>query len=285
MIHALTFDVEDYYQVAAFAGRVRFSDWDKFESRVVDSTTKILDILAENRVSATFFVLGWVGEHYPALVKEIKKRGHEIASHGYNHRLVYEQGPEEFRRDIRKSREILEGIIQEKVIGYRAPNYSITRQTPWALDILAEEGFGYDSSIFPIYHQRGGMPGAGRYLQRIECSGRELLEFPLSTLRVAGYNVPFAGGGYFRLFPYRLIKWGIRRIEKTDCPAIIFMHPWEFDPHQPRLEGSFLTRFKHYLNLSGSEKKLRNLLRDFEFAPAKEILTTQESGVRIQESE
>lgn len=270
--NALTVDVEDYFQVENFTRVISFSDWDKYESRVVKNTEKVLKILDDSGTKATFFVLGWVAEHFPELVKKIHQAGHEIASHGYAHKLIFTQTPEKFRTDLRRAKNILEDIIQKSILGYRAPTYSITHRSLWALDILAEEGFKYDSSIFPIHHDKGGIPDAKQYPYHVQNSNGGIWEFPLSTVRILGQNVPFSGGGYFRFFPYRFVKWAIKSINKTGYPAILFIHPWELDPEQPRINVNMVSRFRHYVNLSKTEGKLIRLLNDFKFAPVKEVL-------------
>ena len=274
MLNALTIDVEDYFQVSAFESDVRFEDWDGYESRVERNTYRILDLLDENNTTATFFVLGWVAEREPKLVRAIDERGHEVASHGYSHRRIYTQTPAQFREETRRSKEILEDSIGQSVIGYRAASYSITKKSLWALDILAEQGFQYDSSIFPIQHDQYGIPQHDRFPHIINSSKGKgfIVEFPLSTIRVAGVNIPIAGGGYLRLFPYRFIRWGIRRINEYDQqPAVIYFHPWEIDPDQPRINAGWKSRFRHYTNQGRMESKLRRILNDFSFAPVKHV--------------
>lgn len=272
MINALTIDVEEYFQVSNFDEVIGFRNWDTQESRVVENTSRILSILAENNVKATFFILGWIAERSPGLVKEIARQGHEIASHGYNHKLVYRQRPEEFRQDIKKTKAILENITGNgAVIGYRAASYSITKESPWAFDILSEEGFKYDSSVFPGNHHIGGMPEVNPYFHRMENSNGGIWEFPISTIRFCGHNISFAAGGYFRLFPYRVVKWGIERINKRGYPATVLIHPWELDPEQPRFRTRAIDMFRQYYNLAGAEKKLRRLLKDFSFGPARDF--------------
>ncbi len=266
--NALTIDVEDYYMVSAFADVVKFEDWHKYESRVEKNTYRILELLEEHEVKATFFILGWIAESHINLVRDIHSRGHEIASHGYNHRLVYNMTPEEFREDIRKTKSILENIIGEAVIGYRAASYSIVKKTLWALDILVEEGFLYDSSIFPIHHDRYGFPEADRFLHLIERSNGSIMEFPPSTYRLFGQNMPVAGGGYLRLFPCKLTKSAIKSINANEKkPVILYLHPWEIDVHQPRLSGCWKSRFRHYVNLDTTLPKLKNFLTEFKFKP------------------
>ena len=274
MLNALTIVVEDYYQVSAFESVVRFEDWGGYESRVERNTTRLLEILGAADVKATFFTLGWVAERHPGLIKAIHAEGHEIASHGYRHRLLYDMGRDEFREDTRKAKQILEDLCGAAVLGYRAASYSIVRRTLWCLDVLQEFGFKYDSSIFPIRHDRYGMPEWTRFPHRISNNGGPgIWEFPLSTVRLGKWNVPIAGGGYLRLLPYGFISWGIEQINQTeDKPAIVYLHPWEIDPNQPRLRAPWLSMFRHYVNLSQTETKLRSLLRDFSFAPVREVI-------------
>jgi len=273
MLNAMTIDVEDYYMVSGFADVVSYSDWSGYPSRVARSTGRILDILDEMGVKATFFVLGWIAEHHPGVVREICGRGHEIASHGYSHRLVYEQTPEEFREDIVRAKKVTEDVTGGPVLGYRAPSYSITLKSLWALDILIEEGFLYDSSIFPIYHDRYGYPEFGRFPKMVNGKGgTSLLEIPLTTARIFGKNFPIAGGGYLRLFPLGLIKWGLVKFNRKDgYPAIIYIHPWELDPEQPKISGGRLSNFRHNVNLSKTASKVRDLLRSFAFGPVREV--------------
>lgn len=267
MQNALTVDIEDYYQVSGFESHISFEEWPQHESRVVANTWRILELFHFHQVKATFFVLGWIAEHYPQVVRAIRQEGHEIASHGYRHRLLYNMTREEFLEDTKRSKEILEDLTGVPVVGYRAASYSVIPKTLWALDILHDFGFEYDSSIFPIHHDRYGIPDAPRFpYVHLLSEGRKLLEFPLSTVRLFGRNLPVAGGGYLRLFPYRFIRWGIRHLNETEqAPAIVYLHPWEIDPGQPRIQGSRLSRFRHYVNLDKTESRLRHLLRDFRF--------------------
>jgi polysaccharide deacetylase family protein (PEP-CTERM system associated) len=269
VLNALSIDVEDYYMVSAFEGHVRREEWGKFESRVERNTLRILDMLDESGARGTFFVVGWIAEFLPALVKEIHRRGHEIGCHGFYHQLVYNLSPEEFRQDLRRTRRAIEAAGAGPVIGFRAPSFSVVEKNLWALDILHKEGFKYDASVFPADHARGGISGAARYPHFIH----ELAEFPMSTVRLFGKTVPFSGGGYFRLFPYRFIKFGMDQSVKAGKPTIVYLHPWEFDPHQPRLPaaGRF-DRFKHYVNLDRTEPKFRRLLREYHFAPVRDVL-------------
>ena len=273
MLNALSVDVEDYYQVSAFESVVRFEDWARRESRVEYSTHRVLDLLDEHEVKATFFVLGWVAERNHSLVRIISKRGHEVASHGYAHQLIYTQTPDQFREETRRAKEIVEDIIGQPIIGYRAASYSITTESLWALDILVEEGFRYDSSIFPIRHDRYGIPGQERFVHFLSGNGPlSITEIPLSTLRIAGLNFPVAGGGYFRLFPYALTHLALLHLNRREGqPAVVYFHPWEIDPDQPRIQADRISRFRHYTNLSRMEKKLRKLLTNFSFAPIREV--------------
>ncbi|GAB4345870.1 MAG: DUF3473 domain-containing protein [Candidatus Abyssubacteria bacterium] len=271
--NALTFDVEDYFQVEALRSFAPAEGWESHELRVERNAHTLLNILDPGSVKATFFVLGWLAERLPQMVRAIHERGHEIACHGYAHRMIHEQKPEEFREDVRRAKGILEDLIGEEVIGYRAPTFSITERTLWALDILAEEGFKYDSSIFPIRHDRYGFPAWSRHIEKVELrNGGSIVEAPPLTARVFGMNLPFAGGGYFRLAPLALTMWAIRRMNTQGQPAILYLHPWELDPDQPRFALPPLQRFRHYVNLSSTERKLRRLLLSGSFARLKDIL-------------
>ncbi|MFQ5756700.1 MAG: XrtA system polysaccharide deacetylase [Acidiferrobacterales bacterium] len=273
--NALTVDVEDYFQVSAFASTINQYDWDTYESRVEQNTYRLLDIFDERGCKGTFFVLGWVAERYPRLVQEISTRGHEIGCHGYCHELVYNQNPEVFREDTLRAKNILEDIMQTPVQGYRAASYSITERSTWALDSLVELGFVYDSSIFPIHHDRYGMPGSSRHPYRVQTpDGHSIAEFPMSTVELFKWRFPVSGGGYFRLFPYALSRRALKSINnKEGRPFIFYLHPWEIDPHQPRIGSGWLSRFRHYNNLHRCEERLTRLLCDFEFTTVKDILT------------
>ncbi len=263
----LTVDVEDYFQVAAFEKVIAPDDWDQYACRVVENVHAILDLFAAHEVKATFFIVGWIAERYPDLVLAIDGQGHEIGCHSYWHRKIYDLTPEEFRQDTNQAKKILEQIIGRPVNGFRAPSYSITGQSLWALDILAELGFRYDSSIFPVYHDNYGIPDAPRFPYRLEKQG--LMEYPISTGKFPGLNLPIAGGGYFRLFPYWFTRMALRRINKKEQqPFIFYFHPWEIDPGQPHVEGAGAkSRFRHYLNLDKTKDRLTCLLRDFDFGP------------------
>ncbi len=355
--NALTIDVEDYFQVHAFSNVIRYQDWANYECRIERNTYAILEILdnanvpnrsnspaipthhssliTQNSTKATFFILGWIAERYPGLVREIAAQGHEVASHGYRHELVGNQSPSEFQEDIVRTKKILEDIIGAMVIGYRASTYSITKKTSWALRSLAQEGYRYDSSIFPIYHDVYGFPEAPRFPFKVNLNGypeddvrnvqdlgvvqsvrtfkrvcqneqsntsnesntsnnsasggsddsrnsnsldgpNTLWEFPISTVRFLGQNLPVAGGGYFRLFPYSLVKRLLRHINGAEQkPFVFYLHPWELDPDQPRIGGAPLkSRFRQYLNLDKVEGRFRKLLSDFRFAPIRDLIVS-----------
>ena len=269
----LTVDVEDYFQVSAFEDIVGIDNWGSYTPRVVKNTQRILSLFDKYDVKATFFVLGWVAEKFPDLVKEIDHKGHEIGCHSYYHRLVYNLSPAEFKRDTQEAKEILEQIIGRKVLGYRAPSYSITKRSLWALDILEELGFQYDSSIFPIYHDRYGMPDAPRFSYKH--SGHDLIEYPISTSLIFGRKVPVAGGGYFRLFPYWFTRMALKRVNKLEKqPFIFYLHPWEIDPEQPRMHNAgSVSRFRHYNNLGKTFTRMEKLLKDFFFGALRPTIT------------
>jgi polysaccharide deacetylase family protein (PEP-CTERM system associated) len=266
--NVMTVDVEDYFHVSAFDGILPRSDWDAQQSRVERNTDRLLEMFDEAGIKATFFVLGWVAQRCPELVCRIAAERHEIASHGYAHRLVYDLTPARFRDDVRRSKELLEDLTGKYVSGYRAPSYSITPRSLWALDVLIEQGYRYDASIFPIHHDRYGIPLSPRHTYSISRPSGTILEAPASTVRFGSLNVPIAGGGYFRLLPYWWTRTGIARLNATEQrPAIFYIHPWEIDPEQPRLSGGLLSRFRHYRNLHQTEARMRRLLRDFDFGP------------------
>ena len=274
--NALTIDVEDYFQVAALAEAVRYDDWSSMEYRVEANTDRILALFERAGVKATFFTLGWVAERSPELVKRIAAQGHEVASHGYSHQLIYNQTPDVFKEETRRSKAILEDILGAPVTGYRAASYSITNQSRWALDILAEQGFTWDSSIFPVHHDRYGMPGTPRWPHRLTTDkGYELAEFPLSTFKLPGYTLPIAGGGYFRLFPYWFSRYGLGSINREGRPFVFYLHPWEVDPGQPRLDVKWFSRFRHYNNLDVCEQRLARLLSDFRFTTMSQVLESE----------
>lgn len=272
--NAITVDVEDYFHVAAFARQIDPITWDSYSLRVERNTHRLLDLFDVQDVKGTFFVLGWVAERIPALVREIADRGHEVACHGYSHQLIYEQTQAVFRAETIRAKACLEHQIQRRVLGYRAASYSITKRSLWAIDVLAELGFTYDSSIFPIRHDRYGIPDSLRWPYCLTTkNGASIIEFPPSTVSIFGYRLPVAGGGYFRLYPYRLTRLGLERINKAEeLPFIFYLHPWEIDPEQPRIRTGLLSTFRHYINLDRCETRLRHLLQDFQVAPASQVL-------------
>lgn len=274
IVNAMSVDVEDYYQVSAFAKHVAPNQWDTFEGRVEQSTQRTLALFADHGVKATFFTLGWVAKRYPSLVRTIVAEGHELASHGMQHVRVHEQTPAVFRADIGESKRLLEDVGGCAVRGYRAASFSITEQTRWAFDVLAEEGYAYSSSVYPIRHDHYGIPGAPRFAYRP--GTQDLVEVPVSTVAVFGQALPCGGGGYFRLLPYRLSRWAIRRVNRRDGrPCIFYFHPWEIDPEQPRMQGLTLrTRFRHYTNLSRMERRLAAVLKEFEWGRMDRIFLT-----------
>ena len=274
IVNAFTVDVEDYFQVAALAPAIERASWPQRESRVERNTGVLLDLLADRGIHGTFFVLGWIAERHPGLIRRIAAEGHEIACHGFSHRLIYEQTPAEFREETARSKGTLEELSGTAVIGYRAASFSITRRSLWALDVLIDLGFRYDSSIFPIRHDRYGIPGADpRPAALTAPSGRALVEFPMSAASYLGVRVPVSGGGYFRLLPYFVTRSGLRQINlRHRRPFTFYLHPWEVDPQQPRVRVGWLSRFRHYTNLHHCEARLRRLLDEFRFASMREVL-------------
>jgi polysaccharide deacetylase family protein (PEP-CTERM system associated) len=288
-INALSIDVEDYFQVSAFEKCVPVAHWDRYPLRVERSTRLVLELLARQGVRATFFILGWVAERCPELVRDIHRAGHEVASHGYGHRRVGTQSREQFRDDIRRAKALLEDLTGEAVLGYRAPSYSISLATLWAFDELLEAGYRYDSSVFPVRHDFYGIPDWPRFPFTVSrdaagvwgpqgepgaAAAAQLLEFPITTLSLLGRNIPIAGGGYFRFFPYDFTRWGLGRINTLEQrPFVFYLHPWELDPGQPRMADlSPKSRFRHYLNLHKTELRFSRLLRDFSFSTMRELL-------------
>jgi polysaccharide deacetylase family protein (PEP-CTERM system associated) len=273
-INAFTVDVEDYFHVAALSSAITRESWPTHESRVERNTERLLALLAERGVRGTFFVLGWVAERTPGLVRRIAASGHEIACHGFSHQLIYQQAREEFREETVRAKRLLEDLIGGAVLGYRAASFSVTRDSLWALDTLIDAGFLYDSSIFPIRHDRYGLPGAAPEPNRLSApSGRTLVEFPMSAARFLGVQVPVSGGGYFRILPFWVTKSGLKQInERRGLPFTFYLHPWELDPGQPRFKVSALSRFRHYTNLARCEDRLRRLLEEFEFTSMREAL-------------
>jgi len=273
LLNALTIDVEDYFHVTNFEGCVGRESWEYMPLRVEENTRKALELLSSHNATATFFVLGWVAERMGRLVREIRDAGHEVASHGYAHRLAYEMTPDEFRADAQRSKAAIEDAIGERIYGYRATSYSFQKGNLWCLKVLAEEGFTYDSSIFPVYHDRYGIPGWDRFPKALSKDGYTLCEVPPSTFRLLGYNLPMAGGGYLRLLPAWVTSRCIRSINESEgMPAVVYLHPWELDSEQPRIRTSRIRGFRHYNNLRGTERKLKHLLSNFRFAPVREAI-------------
>jgi polysaccharide deacetylase family protein (PEP-CTERM system associated) len=270
MINALSIDVEDWFCVHNLSQAINRNDWDKCEQRIEGNLVRILDILDEKGVKATFFVLGWTAEHHPGLVEMIDKNGHEIGTHGFSHTLLTEMTPEQFRRELEYSLQLLERYTGKRIIGHRAPSFTVTTKTLWALDILADCGLKYDSSVFPVsFHPDYGISDAPQKPYKITES---IWEFPLSVVRIMGRNIPVSGGGYFRLFPYRFVKYGINKVNQEERPVVFYLHPWEIDAGQPRVRLSPLRSFRHYHNLDKTEGKFLKLLDDFQFCPIREVL-------------
>jgi polysaccharide deacetylase family protein (PEP-CTERM system associated) len=272
MLNAMTVDVEDYFQVSAFERYISRDDWGKIAPRVESNVDRILTMFADHGIRATFFTLGWVAERYPELLRRMVVEGHEIASHGWSHVRVTQQDEGSFRDDVTRTKSLLEDVIGQEIKGYRAASYSIGERNLWALDVLAEEGYRYSSSIFPIRHDLYGMPDAPRFAFRSKNS--ELVEFPVTTVRLGGKNLPCSGGGWFRLLPYALSRAAMQRVNRVDKkPVIFYFHPWEIDPEQPPQSGlDAKTRFRHYLNLDRMETRLNRLCGDFEWGRMDEVL-------------
>ncbi len=267
--NALTIDFEDWYQGL----EIPYKDWAGFEDRIVPVGRRLLKLLGEAGVRATFFVLGYIAEQHPEMIREIAAAGHEIGTHGYSHALIYEQTPELFRTELTRAIGTLEDLTGAPVLGHRAPFFSITKDSLWALDILAELGIRYDSSIFPVVNYRYGIADAPRWPYEIKSARHTLTEFPISTWQVLGKNVPIAGGAYFRIYPYAFTKQGLRAVNRQRQPFVFYLHPWELDPEHPRIKlPRRIAGLTHYFNLRATERRLRRLLRDFKFAPMKEVL-------------
>jgi polysaccharide deacetylase family protein (PEP-CTERM system associated) len=273
-VHTLTVDVEEYFQVEAFAGHVPPETWDSLPSRVVESTRRVLGLFERYQAKGTFFFVGWVAQRYPHLVREVAAAGHEVACHSHMHRPIYKLTPDEFRRDARRAKDVIEQAAGAPIHGYRAPTWSITRDSLWALDVLAEEGFSYDSSIFPVHHDLYGIPGAQRFPHTHDlAAGRKLHEFPPTTLRLMGMNLPGAGGGYLRMLPFAYTRFVFRQLEERERqPAMVYVHPWEFDPEQPRIAAPFRSRLRHYTNLEQMQSRVARLLERHRFEPIRDRL-------------
>jgi polysaccharide deacetylase family protein (PEP-CTERM system associated) len=271
--NALTVDVEDYFQVSAFRDQVVNASWPARESRVVANTRRVLDVFDDGGVKATFFVLGWVADHQPSLVREIVARGHEIGCHGYSHALIYSQTQAQFTEETRRAKGLLEDQAQAPVVGYRAASFSITDASRWALEVLAEAGFQYDSSMFPVRHDLYGTDVESSGPHQITApGGANLIEFPMTARSLLGVTLPISGGGYFRLYPYRFSAYLLGSVNRDAEPFVFYLHPWELDPDQPRIAAPLKSRLRHYTNLRSCETKLRTLLHDFSFASMADVL-------------
>lgn len=277
MRNGLSVDVEDYFHAEAVSATVTRERWDALESRVVLNTHRVLELLARRSVRATFFVLGWVAERFPALVREIHSAGHELGCHSYWHRLVYTLTPEEFREDTARAKRVIEDAAGVGVLGYRAPTFSLTHRSRWAVPILAELGFRYDSSIFPVRHDYYGIPDHPRFpLSLFAEHGVPLYEFPLSTWRLLGMNLPFGGGGYLRVLPWNYTRRALLHVNRSEGqPVIAYFHPWELDPEQPRFALPLRSRLRHYTNLHLMAGRVSTLLDHFQFVPLRELLPTE----------
>jgi polysaccharide deacetylase family protein (PEP-CTERM system associated) len=280
VVDGMSVDVEDYFQVEAFSSSVSRSQWSSFPSRVQRNTNRVLELFERNGCRATFFVLGWVAEREPALIRAIADAGHELACHSHLHRPLYSLSADEFREDLRTSKETIEDIGGCQVVGFRAPTFSITRKSLWALEVLAEEGFKYDSSIFPIQHDNYGIPNAPRWIhQKLLPSGLTLWELPPSTVRLGKMNLPFGGGGYLRLLPMAFTRWAIGTTHRRERqPVMVYFHPWEIDPDQPRLKGSWKSRLRHYRGLEKTETRLQEILSSGTFQPFRSFVQTFEDA-------
>jgi len=273
MKNALTVDLEDYFHVSAYAGKVRLEEWDSYPSRVAENTDRLLALLAEHNCRATFFVLGWVAEKKPEVVVRVAAAGHEIACHSLLHRKIFDLTPQEFREDTRRAKAVIEDATGKQVIGYRAPSFSVTKKSSWSLNILVEEGFRYDSSVFPVEHPSYGIPDAPRTPYWINTASGRILEFPLPTLSIGSKRAPIGGGAYLRLLPYSYTRWSIRHLNRHEnLPVCVYIHPWELDPQQPRMGGNLSAQARHYFGLHGTEAKLKKLLRDVEFCPLASLI-------------
>ncbi len=273
MKNALTVDLEDYFHVSAYADKVRLEEWDSYPSRVAENTDRLLGLLAEHNCLATFFVLGWVAEKKPEVVARVAAAGHEIACHSLLHRRIFDLTPQEFREDTHRAKAVIQDATGKQVVGYRAPSFSVIKKSLWALEILAEEGFQYDSSIFPVEHPSYGIPGTPRTPYWINTASGRILEFPMPTLSIGSMRSPIGGGAYLRLLPYSYTRWAIRHLNQHEnLPVCVYIHPWELDAAQPRMGGSLSARARHYFGLRGAESKLRKLVRDVEFCPLASLI-------------
>lgn len=279
--HILTFDLEEHFHASRFDSPMRRRHWSSFQSRVQSNVERILELLAHHSTKATFFALGWLAEKYPSVIRAVSEAGHEIACLGYGHELVVAQTPHRFRQDIRLAKRILERVTGHPVVGFRAPSLSITAHTPWALQIVAEEGFLYDSSVLPVMHDLAGIPGANPWIHARSWDGHSLWEIPPSTLNMGGFRMAIGGGGYLRALSYPVLKSLLSRIEALDEPIVVYMRSWEIDAAQPRMRATLLSEFRHYLNLDKTAGRLHRLLTDFQFGPVCEVILPIREQVRL----
>lgn len=270
--HILTFDLEEHFHASRFDSPMRRRSWSSSQSRIQATVERMLELLGHHSTKATFFVLGWLAEQHPFVIRALSAAGHEIACLGYGHELVGAQTPERFREDIRRAKDVLEDVTGHPVVGYRAPSLSITAHTPWALPVVAEEGFLYDSSVLPILHDLAGIPGANQWIHHLSWGERTLWEVPPSTLSFGGFRIAIGGGGYLRALSYPLVKSFLSRIETLDKPIVVYMRSWELDAAQPRMRDTVLSEFRHYLNLDKTAGRLHQLLADFRFRPVCEAI-------------
>ncbi len=267
-VNFLSIDVEDWFHVTNYAGVIPRSDWEHLEDRLPISLSKVLDIIDDYDVRATFFVLGWVAERNPELVRIIVDRGHEVASHGYEHGLLYDLGPDRFKQDLLRGLELVSAITGSEIIGYRAPSFTVTRDTEWVYSLLSEAGIRYDSSVYPLKRRRCGIPDAPLVPYDVDTPSGSVREFPIATLEIGGFRFPVGGGGYFRLFPYWVTSKAIKTLNRKGIPAVFYLHPWELDPDQPVPAGvPWRHRWKHRVNMKRTEYKFRRLCEEFEFQP------------------
>ncbi len=268
LVNFLSIDVEDWFHVTNYAGVIQRSDWEQLEDRLLISLRKVLDILDDCDVKATFFVLGWIAERNPELVRSIVHRGHEVASHGYEHGLLYDLGPEGFKKDLLRGLELVSSVTGTDILGYRAPSFTVTRDTEWVYSILSEVGIRYDSSVYPLKRRRCGIPDAPLTPYDVDTPTGSVREFPIATLEIGGFRFPVGGGGYFRLFPYWVTSRAIKTLNRKGMPAVFYLHPWELDPDQPVPTGvPWRQRWKHRVNMKHTENKFRRLCDEFEFQP------------------
>lgn len=270
--HCLSVDVEEHFMVEAFADRITRDDWPQFHSRVEANTRRVLDLFARHGVRATFFIVGWTAERNPGLVRDIVDAGHEVGCHSHLHRAIWNLQRDEFRADLRQAIAAIENVAGVKVQGFRAPTFSVVKRTLWALDILAEEGLRYDSSIFPVRHDYYGMPDSPTSIFQWQLPAGKLYEIPMTTVKRLGRNLPAGGGGYLRLLPFWYNRWALRSLERQGRPAVVYLHPWELDPEQPRVQARWKSRLRHYTNLDKMASRVEALVREFSFAPICEVL-------------